>query len=108
MDLSLTFLGTAASVPTAVRGTAATLITRGGHRFLVDCGEGTQRQLLRSGIGLVDLDAVFITHLHAETDPPRWPARQDRASAQELHHAARLQAPKPVLVIDHPQGAAVA
>ncbi|MCB9010984.1 MAG: ribonuclease Z [Actinobacteria bacterium] len=66
MDLSLTFLGTAASVPTAVRGTAATLITRGGHRFLVDCGEGTQRQLLRSGIGLVDLDAVFITHLHAD------------------------------------------
>lgn len=66
MDLSLTFVGTAASVPTAARGTAATLVARGGERFLVDCGEGTQRQLLRSGLGLVDVDAVLITHLHGD------------------------------------------
>ncbi len=66
MDLAITFIGTSASVPTAARGTAATLISRGGRRWLVDCGEGTQRQLLRSGVGLVDLDVILITHLHGD------------------------------------------
>lgn len=66
MDLSVTFIGTAASVPTRSRGTAATLIARGGERWLVDCGEGTQRQLLRSGHGLVDVDLIMLTHLHAD------------------------------------------
>jgi ribonuclease Z len=66
MDLYVTLVGTAASVPTAARGTAATLIARGGERWLVDCGEGTQRQLLRSGLGLVDLDLLLITHLHGD------------------------------------------
>jgi ribonuclease Z len=66
VDLSVTFLGTAASVPTRTRGTAATLIARGGERWLVDCGEGTQRQLLRSGHGLVDVDLILLTHLHAD------------------------------------------
>ncbi len=59
-------LGTAASVPTAARGTSATLIARGGRRLLIDCGEGTQRQLLRSGLGLVDVDAILLTHLHGD------------------------------------------
>ena len=66
MDLFVTLIGTAASVPTAARGTAATLVSRGGERWLVDCGEGTQRQLLRSGLGLVDLDLILITHLHGD------------------------------------------
>lgn len=66
MDLFVTLIGTAASVPTAARGTAATMISRGGERWLIDCGEGTQRQLLRSGLGLVDLDLLLITHLHAD------------------------------------------
>jgi ribonuclease Z len=65
MDLSLFFLGTAGSVPSARRGLPAVLIRRGGDRLLFDCGEGTQRQLLRS-VGLLDLDAVFITHFHAD------------------------------------------
>src|ERR1017187_5596908 len=65
MDLSLFFLGTAGSVPSARRGLPAVLLSRGGDRLLVDCGEGTQRQLLRS-VGLVDLDRVFITHFHAD------------------------------------------
>jgi ribonuclease Z len=65
MDLSVLFLGTAGSVPSARRGLPAVLIARGGDRLLVDCGEGTQRQLLRS-VGLVDLDSVFITHFHAD------------------------------------------
>jgi ribonuclease Z len=66
VDLFVTFVGTAASVPTATRSTAATLIARGGERWLVDCGEGTQRQLLRSGLGLVDVDVALITHLHGD------------------------------------------
>jgi ribonuclease Z len=66
MDLFVTLLGTAASVPTSARGTAATMIARGGERWLIDCGEGTQRQLLRSGQGLVDLDLILITHLHGD------------------------------------------
>ena len=60
------FLGTAASAPTASRGTSAALLRRGGDRLLVDCGEGTQRQLLRSDTGLVDLEDIFLTHLHAD------------------------------------------
>ena len=65
MDLSLFFLGTAGSVPSARRGLPALLVRRGGDRLLFDCGEGTQRQLLRS-VGLPDLDSVFITHFHAD------------------------------------------
>ncbi len=65
MDLSLFFLGTAGSAPSARRGLPAVLVRRGGDRLLFDCGEGTQRQLLRS-VGLLDLDAVFITHFHAD------------------------------------------
>jgi ribonuclease Z len=66
VDLDLLFLGTAGSAPTASRGTSSTLLRRGGDRLLVDCGEGTQRQLLRSDAGLVDLEHVFLTHLHAD------------------------------------------
>jgi len=66
VDLIVTFIGTSASVPTAARGTSATLVSRGGRRWLVDCGEGTQRQLLRSGVGLVDVDLVLLTHLHGD------------------------------------------
>ena len=60
------FLGTSGSAPTAARAPSATLIRRGGERLLVDCAEGTQRQLLRSDVGLVDLEEVFLTHLHAD------------------------------------------
>jgi ribonuclease Z len=65
MDLSLFFAGTAGSVPTARRGLPAVLVRRGGDRLLFDCGEGTQRQLLRS-VGLPDIDHVFLTHLHVD------------------------------------------
>ena len=66
VDLDVVFLGTAGSAPTARRAASATLVRRGGDRLLVDCGEGTQRQLLRSDVGLVDLEEVFLTHLHAD------------------------------------------
>lgn len=65
MDLEVLFLGTAGSAPTARRGLPALLIRRGGDRLLFDCGEGTQRQLLRSE-GLVDLEEIFLTHFHAD------------------------------------------
>ncbi len=65
MDLSLFFAGTAGSVPSAGRGLPALLVRRGAERILVDCGEGTQRQLVRS-VGLADLTDVFLTHLHAD------------------------------------------
>jgi len=65
MDLSLFFAGTAGSVPTARRGLPAILLRRGADRILFDCGEGTQRQLLRS-VGLMDLTEIFITHFHAD------------------------------------------
>jgi ribonuclease Z len=65
MDLDVLFVGTAGSAPTARRALPATLVRRGGDRLLFDCGEGTQRQLVRS-IGLVELEEVFITHLHAD------------------------------------------
>ncbi len=66
MDLSVLFLGTAASAPTARRGLAASLVRRGGDRILIDCGEGTQRQMLRSGAGLVDVEEILLTHCHAD------------------------------------------
>jgi ribonuclease Z len=65
MDLSIVFVGTAASVPTARRGLPALLLRRGGDRILFDCGEGTQRQLMQS-VGLTELTEIFITHLHAD------------------------------------------
>ena len=66
VDLDVVFLGTSGSAPTAQRATSATLIRRGGERLLVDCGEGTQRQLLRSDVGLIDLEDIFFTHFHAD------------------------------------------
>ncbi len=65
MDLSLFFAGTAGSIPTALRGLPAMLVRRGGDRILFDCGEGTQRQLVRS-VGLTELSDVFLTHFHAD------------------------------------------
>ncbi|MBV9310482.1 MAG: ribonuclease Z [Solirubrobacterales bacterium] len=65
MDLSIFFAGTAGSIPTAKRGLPALLIRRGRERILFDCGEGTQRQLV-SSVGLAELDAVFLTHFHAD------------------------------------------
>ena len=66
MDLDIVFLGTSASAPTAQRAPAALLVRRGGDRLLFDCGEGTQRQLMRSTLGLPDLQEIFLTHFHAD------------------------------------------
>lgn len=65
MDLNVIFAGTAASAPSANRGVSALVVRRGGDTLLFDCGEGTQRQLIRS-IGLPDLEHVFLSHFHAD------------------------------------------
>jgi ribonuclease Z len=61
---NLTFLGTSASVPSAERNHPGLLLEAGGHRIMIDCGEGTQRQLLRSGAGFRRLDRLLLTHGH--------------------------------------------
>jgi ribonuclease Z len=66
MDLDVLFLGTAGSSPSPRRGLPATLVRRGGDRLLFDCGEGTQRQLMRSAVGLIELEELLITHFHAD------------------------------------------
>jgi ribonuclease Z len=66
VDLDLVFFGTSGSVPTARRAPSALLVRRGSERLLFDCAEGTQRQMLRSTVGLVELREVFLTHYHAD------------------------------------------
>jgi ribonuclease Z len=66
VDLDLVFLGTSGSMPTAQRAPTAILVRRGGERLLFDCAEGTQRQLLRSNVGLIELREIFLTHYHAD------------------------------------------
>jgi ribonuclease BN (tRNA processing enzyme) len=61
---ALTFLGPSASVPSAGRNPPGLLIEAGSQRILVDCGEGTQRQLLRGGVGFRRLDRLLLTHGH--------------------------------------------
>lgn len=62
----LVFLGTSASAPSVYRGLPALAVLAGEQRFLVDCGEGTQRQILRSGIGFRRLNHIFLTHAHLD------------------------------------------
>ncbi len=62
----LVFLGTSASAPSIYRGLPAMALLAGEQRFLVDCGEGTQRQILRSGIGFKRLNRIFLTHAHLD------------------------------------------
>jgi ribonuclease Z len=62
----LVFLGTSAAVPSADRGSPALYVGRGPDRFLVDCGEGTQRQLMRARLGFRGLRYVLLTHLHLD------------------------------------------
>ena len=64
--MDVVFFGTSGSMPTADRAPTALMIRRGGERLLFDCAEGTQRQMLRSNVGLVDLREVFLTHYHAD------------------------------------------
>ena len=60
------FLGTSASAPSIRRGLPAAVVLHREHRFMIDCGEGTQRQLLRSGLGFRRLDKILLTHGHLD------------------------------------------
>jgi ribonuclease Z len=60
------FLGTSASAPSVHRGLPAQVVKYNEHRFLVDCGEGTQRQILQSGLGFKKLNRLLITHSHLD------------------------------------------
>lgn len=60
------FLGTSASAPTIQRGLSSAIVLHREYRFMVDCGEGTQRQLLKSGLGFKRLDRVLLTHGHLD------------------------------------------
>ena len=62
----ITFLGTSASAPSIHRGLSAQVIAHNEYRFLVDCGEGTQRQILQSGLGFKRLERILITHGHLD------------------------------------------
>ena len=62
----LTFLGTSASAPSVHRGLSSQIVSFRDHRFLIDCGDGTQRQILRSGVGFRRLTRILITHGHLD------------------------------------------
>ncbi|HLG05070.1 MAG TPA: ribonuclease Z [Gemmatimonadales bacterium] len=63
--LSITFLGTGAACPTVERNVAALAIQREGETLLFDCGEGTQRQMMRYGVGF-SFRELFLTHYHSD------------------------------------------
>jgi len=65
MPLLLRFLGTSASRPTVERGVSSIVIEREGETLLFDCGEGTQRQMMRYGVSFA-LNDIFFTHFHAD------------------------------------------
>jgi ribonuclease Z len=60
------FLGTSASAPSAKRGLSAQIVKHNEYRFLVDCGEGTQRQILQSGTGFKNITRILLTHGHLD------------------------------------------
>ena len=62
----LVFLGTSASAPSVYRGLAAQIVIANEYRFLIDCGEGTQRQILKSGLGFRRLNRILLTHGHLD------------------------------------------
>jgi len=62
----LTFLGTSASAPSIKRGLASLVVQHDEFRFMIDCGEGTQRQILKAGIGFKRLNHILLTHGHLD------------------------------------------
>ena len=64
--MKIVLLGTSSAVPTLTRGLSATAVVREGDVFLFDCGEGTQLQLMRSGVKRSRIHSIFIGHLHGD------------------------------------------
>ena len=65
-DFRVTILGNGSAVPTAWQNPSAQLLQYNGRRFLIDCGEGTQMQLIRYNVSYRNLDHIFISHLHGD------------------------------------------
>lgn len=97
-----TLLGTSSAQPTINRGLSATALSVLGDRVLVDCGEGTQRQMLRFGIGL-RLDLVFFTHFHADHYLGLIGMLRTMAMAAEPHAPLRIYGPEPFVTEDLPR-----
>ena len=62
----IVFLGTSASAPSVHRGLTSQVVLKGEYRFLIDAGEGTQRQILKSGLGFKRLNQILVTHGHLD------------------------------------------
>lgn len=89
MPLTLTFLGTGAAIPSLDRNVAALALAREGETLLFDCGEGTQRQMMRYGVSFALRD-IFFTHFHSDhllglTGLVRTLGLQDRTEPLRLH-----------------------
>jgi len=66
MFLKITFLGTSGTIPSVERNPSSILLNYNGERLLFDCGEGTQRQMMKAKTGFKRLNNIFITHLHTD------------------------------------------
>ncbi|MFL5506906.1 MAG: MBL fold metallo-hydrolase, partial [Gemmatimonadales bacterium] len=87
--LALTFLGTAAAMPTLDRNVSGLALVREGETMLFDCGEGTQRQMMRYGVGFTFRE-IFFSHYHADhllgvTGLLRTMGLQDRSAPVTLY-----------------------
>ncbi len=122
--IRVTFLGTAAARPTVARNVSALTVQREGDLWLVDCGEGTQRQMMRFGTGFA-LRGIFVTHLHGdhvlglsgllrtlalqsrEEPLPIWGPPGSRATLEEIVHLGGRLTAFPVSVTELSPGDAV-
>ncbi|MEM0087132.1 MAG: ribonuclease Z [Candidatus Micrarchaeaceae archaeon] len=66
MRIKVTILGTSGSTPSKSRGMPSVAISYEGSIYLFDCGEGTQMQMLKYGLNIAKVDAIFITHVHGD------------------------------------------
>lgn len=64
--LKVTFLGTSGSLPTVKRNPSSFLLNYEGELILFDCGEGTQKQMMKAKTGMLKLSSIYISHLHAD------------------------------------------
>lgn len=114
--LKLLFLGTSAARPTTERNVSALVVTREGETLLFECGEGTQRQMMRYGVGFA-LDEVFFTHFHGDhylgiiglvrtlglqgrTEPMRLVGPRAGGAAKLLGQALALGVERPVFPVE--------
>jgi len=65
-DIQITFLGTSGSTPTAERSLPSIALKRKGEILIFDCGEGTQRQMIKAGLSFARKTKIFITHMHGD------------------------------------------